>query len=67
MRTTLNLSDNLMQEVTKLSGIGNKTKLIETALSEYMRKLKRDKVRQAFGKLRLDIDIVNLRNQDRHG
>lgn len=67
MRTTLDLSDRLMQEVMKLSGIGNKTLLIETALSEYMRKLKRDRIKNSFGKLALDIDIVELRNGDRRG
>jgi hypothetical protein len=67
MRTTLNLSDELMRETMELSGIGNKTKLIETALSLFLRRLKRDKIKQAFGKIRMDIDIIDLRENDRHG
>ena len=67
MRTTLNLSDELMREVIALSGIGNKTKLIETALNEYMRKLKREKIKGSFGKIPMDLDIVEFRKQDRRG
>lgn len=40
MRTTLNISDELLGEVMKLSGVLNKTRVIEMALREFMRKLK---------------------------
>ncbi len=41
MRTTLNISDDLIAELMKLSGISSKTRAIEPALSDFVRKLKR--------------------------
>ena len=67
MRTTLNLSEEIISEAMQLSGIKNKTKLIELALFEYMRKLKRERIKSAFRKIKLDIDIESMRTQDRHG
>ncbi len=64
MRTTLNISDNLITESMELSGISNKTKTIEMALSDFVRKLKRGKIKNACGKLNLKIDIAKLRKKE---
>lgn len=61
MRTTLNISDRLIIELIKLSGITNKTKAIELAISNFIKKLKREKIKGFCGKLHLDIDIMKLR------
>lgn len=61
MRTTLNIDENLISESMELSGISNKTKVIEIALSDLVRKLKRKKIKEACGKLNLKVDILELR------
>ena len=64
MRVMLNISDNLITESMRLSGISNKTKAIEMALSDFVRKLKREKLKGACGKLNLKVDIVKLRKKE---
>ncbi len=48
----------------KLAGISNKTKVIEMALSDFVRKLKRAKIKESCGKLKLDVDILKLRKEE---
>lgn len=64
MRTTLNINGDLIAESIKLSGIANKTKVIEIALSDFVRKLKREKIRESCGKLNLKVDIIKLREKE---
>jgi hypothetical protein len=64
MRTTLNLSDNLINESISLSGIPNKTKVIELALTDFVRKLKRENIKNSCGKLNINVDIINLRKKE---
>lgn len=64
MRTTLNIKDDLITESMKLAGISNKTKVIEMALSDFVRKLKRAKIKESCGKLKLDVDILKLRKEE---
>ncbi len=64
MRTTLVISDTLMTELTMLSGASNKTKAIELAISDYIRKLKREKIKKSLGTINLKIDIKKLRDKE---
>lgn len=64
MRTTLNLNDDLISESVKLSGISNRTKIIELALSDFVRKLRRDKIKKACGELDLKVDVIELRKKE---
>ena len=64
MRTTLNLNDDLIAESLKLSGISNKTKVIEMALSDFVRKMKRKKIKELCGKVDLSVDIHKLRAEE---
>jgi len=66
MRTTLNLNDDLITESMELSGITNKTKVIELALHDFVRKMKREKIKQSYGKLKLEVDIMKLRKEELH-
>ncbi|OGF65829.1 MAG: hypothetical protein A2Y62_19150 [Candidatus Fischerbacteria bacterium RBG_13_37_8] len=66
MRTTLDLSEKLVNELLELTGTKNKTKIIERAIEEYVRKLKREKIKQAYGKLKLQVDILKLRESEKH-
>lgn len=64
MRTTLNINEDLISESMELSGITNKTRVIEIALSDLIRKLKRKKIKSACGKLNLKVDILELREKE---
>lgn len=61
MRTTLNLNEKLISQAMELSEIPNKTRVIELALSDFVRKLKRERVKWAEGKIRIDPDYEQLR------
>ncbi|MCK4766169.1 MAG: type II toxin-antitoxin system VapB family antitoxin [Candidatus Aminicenantes bacterium] len=62
MRTTLNLDDSLMQAIMKNTGITGKTKIINKALAEYLKKLNRESIMAACGKLDFDIDVRAFRD-----
>jgi len=64
MRTTLNINNDLIKESMKLSGISNKTKIIELALVDFVRKFKRGRIKESCGKLKLKVDIVKLREKE---
>lgn len=64
MRTTLNIDAALIAESIKLSGVSNKTKVIELALLDFVRKLKREKIKESCGKLNLKVDIIKLRKRE---
>lgn len=54
MRATLNIPDNLMSEVQKLSGEKSKTKAIVTAMEEFVRDKKLKKLLALRGKIQID-------------
>lgn len=54
MRATLNIPDDLIAEVQKLSGEKSKTKAIVTAMEEFVREKKIKKLLSLRGKIRLD-------------
>ncbi|MFC1849320.1 type II toxin-antitoxin system VapB family antitoxin [candidate division CSSED10-310 bacterium] len=66
MRTTLNIADGLLEELMVLSGISNKTKVIEMALNDCIRKLKRQKIKASFGQIQFDLDIQEFREQEKN-
>ena len=63
MRTTVDLDDHLVKEALKVTGISKKTKLLEEALREIIRKKKREKIIKKFGQLKFDPKVVKLRHQ----
>jgi len=56
MRATLNIPDNLIAEVQKLSGEKSKTKAIVTAMEEFVRDKKMRKLLALRGKIQIDYD-----------
>lgn len=58
MRATLNIPDNLMSEVQKLSGEKSKTKAIVVAMEEFVRDKKIKKLLSLRGKIQID-DVTN--------
>jgi Arc/MetJ family transcription regulator len=49
MKTTLNLSDELLQEASKRTGIQEKTKLIHVALQSLIQEYDRKQILSLFG------------------
>ncbi|HMV79791.1 MAG TPA: type II toxin-antitoxin system VapB family antitoxin [Leptospiraceae bacterium] len=49
MKTTLNISDDLMKEAMRLSGINEKTKLIHSALEILINEYSRKQMAALFG------------------
>ncbi len=56
MRATLNIPDNLISEVQKISGEKSKTKAIITALEEFIRHRKIKQLIALRGKIKIDYD-----------
>ena len=70
MRTTLNLSETLIAELMKVSGLKTKTEAIHLAISEFIRREKLSRLRSLSGKLRIDLDWreveeAELKSQER--
>jgi len=64
MRTTLNLPDDLVKELVKITGEKNKTHLIRTALADMLKRIKREKLIGFRGQIDIDIDLDELRRRD---
>lgn len=56
MRTTLNISAELLDEIARLSGIRSKTAVIDAALREMLDRLRREKLKRAWGKIAVDLE-----------
>ena len=56
MRATLNIPDDLLNEVQKISKEKSKTKAIVTAMEAYVREKKMTELRALRGKMTLDYD-----------
>ena len=58
MRTTLNISAELLDEIARLSGATCKTEIIDRALRELRDRLRREKLKGAWGKIAVDLGAV---------
>ena len=56
MRTTLNIPDDLISEVQKISGEKSKTKAIVKTMKEYIRQRKLAELLELKGKINIDYD-----------
>ncbi len=56
MRTTLNLDDELVQELMKATRARTKTDAIHQAISDMIRRKKLDKLKSLSGKIRINLD-----------
>lgn len=61
MRTTLNLPENLIADAMKLTGEKTKTGVIRLALTNLIEENKLKDLKNYYGKVDLDIDLVSLR------
>jgi Arc/MetJ family transcription regulator len=62
MRTAVNIDDKLMSDIMKCTGVKNKTKIINKALADYLGKLNRESIMDAYGKFDSDLDVKEFRN-----
>jgi Arc/MetJ family transcription regulator len=63
MRTTLDLSEDLLKEAMQATNIRTKTQVITVALEELVRKTKISALKEFKGKVDLDIDLDELRER----
>jgi len=63
MRTTLDLSDSLLEEAMALTKIRTKTEVITRALENLIQKEKLQQLKNYYGKIDLDIDLDALRKR----
>ncbi len=63
MRTTLDLSEELLNEAMQVTSIKTKTKVITVALEELVRKTKISALKRYQGKVDLGIDLNKLRDR----
>lgn len=63
MKTTLDISKELMEEGLRVTQSKTKTELVNLALKEIIRKNKIQKIKKYQGKIDLKIDLDNLRKR----
>jgi Arc/MetJ family transcription regulator len=63
MRTTLDLSEDLLKEAMQATNIRTKTQVITVALEELVKKTKISALKDFKGKVDLDIDLDELRER----
>lgn len=63
MRTTVNISDDLISEAMLLTNIKTKSILFQTALKNMIQREKIKDLKNYFGKIDLEIDINQLRGR----
>jgi Arc/MetJ family transcription regulator len=64
MRTTLNIDDFLFQDLMNITRAKTKTEAVRTALTEYLRMKRKEKVLNMRGKLNINDDWQKLRQQE---
>jgi hypothetical protein len=69
MRATLNIPDDLISEVQKLSGEKSKTKAIVSAMQEFVRENKLRNILALRGKIKIDdvtkeLDELEIKEQE---
>lgn len=64
MRTTVNIDDTLFQDVLNLTRAKSKTEAIRTALKEYLRMKRKEKILAMRGRLDIKPDWEKLRQEE---
>ncbi|HUU04312.1 MAG TPA: type II toxin-antitoxin system VapB family antitoxin [Patescibacteria group bacterium] len=64
MRTTLNISEDMLGKISRLSGVTCKTEIIDKALREMLDRLRRQKLKGAWGQVAVDLNVRELRRRE---
>lgn len=67
MRTTLELSNRLIKELMSMEKWASKTQAIETAIDDFVRRKRLDKLIAARGRLKVRDVSAELRKMELHG
>lgn len=62
MRTTLDINEDVLEDVVKLTNQKNKSKAVEQVLQEYVRRQKIERLISALGSLDMEEDWRRLRD-----
>jgi hypothetical protein len=65
MRTTLNISEDKLREISRLSGVKSKTAIIDAALREMLDRLRRERLKGAWGKIAVDPGMREFKRKGR--
>lgn len=63
MRTNIEIDDNLMSDVLKLTGLKTKREAVELGLRTLVRLRKQEKIRNFRGKLNWEGDLDSMRTE----
>ena len=61
MRTTLDLDEDLVNELLKATEAKTKTEAIHLAMSELIRRRKLEKLKSLSGKIHIDLDLKKMK------
>jgi hypothetical protein len=64
MRTMLIIPDELMNDLMKETAETSKTDLVRRSLEEMLQKVRRENLKRLRGKMKLDLDLDELRKRD---
>ncbi len=64
MRATVNIPDELMREVQRISGEKSRTKAIVTAMEAFVKQKKMEALLELRGKIQIDYDWEREENQE---
>ena len=64
MRTTINLDDDLIKELIRVSGVKQKREAIHLAIAEFLRRKKIEGLLALEGKVHLDLDWRELEERE---
>ena len=64
MRTTLNLNEEVINQIMQYTGIKNKSKAVNMVLETFVRERKRQNILKMKGKLNLDDNWKQLREME---
>jgi Arc/MetJ family transcription regulator len=65
MRTTVNVDDELFEELMNVSGAETKTEAVRTAIAEYVRQKRKRRLLAMRGKVNVEDNLEELRELDR--
>ncbi len=63
MRTTIDIPEELLNEVMKITGATTKSQAVKEALAEQIKRTKRQRLITRKGTIDLDVDLDSLRNR----
>ena len=64
MRTTLNIKDDVLRQVVKLTHATTKSRAVAAALEEYLRSRKQQEIKKLSGKIKIHLDWKKMEEEE---